>query len=187
MNTFQKTSFDFRVGSDRVGSDRHLGSAAVSALPPDVRQGSALPEQIKRTEGLSPWFGLSPYRGRSPKLVNDSTAGRSPASHPAAEPKRERRALPHIRRQSRNERDESCSHPAAEPKRERRVLLTSGGRAETRESSPASHPAAEPKRERRVLLTSGGRAETRETSPAHIRRQSRGGSDNEILKANDEQ
>ena len=44
--------------------------------------------------GLCPWFGLwpnlvgqSPYQGHSPlHLVKPSTAGRSPASHPAAEP-----------------------------------------------------------------------------------------------------
>jgi hypothetical protein len=31
-----------------------------TATPPDVRQGSALPQTLKKTNGLCPWFGLGP-------------------------------------------------------------------------------------------------------------------------------
>jgi len=32
-----------------------------TATPPDVRQGSALPQTLKKTNGLCPWFGLGPH------------------------------------------------------------------------------------------------------------------------------
>src|SRR5687767_11171303 len=65
-----------------------------------------------------------PEPGAEPQLNPTSTAGRSPASHPAAKPQR-------VRRQSRSESGgRAAASPAAEPQRVRRQSRSeSGGRA----------------------------------------------------------
>jgi len=84
-----------------------------AALPPDVRQGSALPESNKKPKGAMPVVRALPLhlsaegrpRGVAPTLFLLATAGQSPAAHPGAEP--ERRIL----------RRGSAARPGVEPLR----------------------------------------------------------------------
>ena len=66
-----------------------------TALPPDVRQGYALPQAKNKQRGYAPGSGFAPKQigqrpnqGHSPISIFPVTAGRSPASHQAAEPSR---------------------------------------------------------------------------------------------------
>jgi hypothetical protein len=65
----------------------------LAALPPDVRQGFALPSALKLKLGYAPRsaFGrrASPDRGRSPTPSRSRTARQSLASHQAAQPRSE--------------------------------------------------------------------------------------------------
>ena len=69
-----------------------FGSDFKTASPPDVRRGYASPAGREKKIGLRPWFGLwptraEPERGAQPLCFQlKSTARRSLASHPAAEP-----------------------------------------------------------------------------------------------------
>ena len=109
----------------------HCGSAArcEAGLCPAVR--------LLREIGLCPWYGLwpktsgqSPNQGHSPHIKYMTTAGHSPASHPAAEP---------VRSICGTQSDYSpASHPAAEPVRS--ICSTRS------DYSSTSHPAAEPVR-----------------------------------------
>ena len=109
-------------------------SADGTALPPDVRRGYAPPECWKEIWAMplvrATPLGQRPNQGRSPLIFYSSlTAGRSPASHQAAEPSSgsgagssgsgagssRRRSRLSIRRRSRFIRQRSRVHQAAEP------------------------------------------------------------------------
>jgi hypothetical protein len=122
-----------------------------AASPPDVRRGYAPPVATSISLELCPWFGLSPScagrartRGIAQLLLMFPPAGHSPASHPAAKPRR--RVLT-------NDFSDR-THPAAKPRR----------RVFTSDFSDRTQPAAKPLRT--VFITS-------QLGDWHIRQQCR--------------
>ena len=123
--------------------------------------------------------GLSPNQGHSPTFKKTPTAGRSPASHPAAKPlpptaiwsrlaaKPSPTATGHVRRRSRHR--QPSGHIRRRSRHLQQPLVTSGGEAVTDSHWP--HPAAKPYLQQ-PLVTSGGRAEP-PTATGQIRRRGR--------------
>jgi hypothetical protein len=114
---------------------QRIQQTAAAASPPGVRRGYAPPASQPRKWGYAPRsafgpnrFRASPNQGRSPPFYFIRPAGQSPASHPAAKPRRTR---PQIRRHL------TQLHPAAKPRRTKTQI---------RQHLRQLHPAAKPRR-----------------------------------------